>query len=376
MAPAPALAEAAAGFYVRVACAFAPLATQTDVPARAEALLRELRATLPSVGGVAVLRAAVHEAERCASLVSLALALRVVRDALVNVPPAALVLVDEPLLETLCTAVEDGLRGGAWVMGSSEGGGPGTRVAGGNGSGASAGSNSAEVVEQGLAAVNNALVQMALRRRGRGSVSANVAPLQSRRLMRRLLTAASQALGGAGAGVNEQAARVLLQLASDLPLVQVDVAAALVADHGILGRAARAVRGAARGGGLRGPPSQVQGAAVHTLRLLSTLALSSAICLPSGDGSGGGAEEGGALLCSLDVLRGVFAEDEGTTLGAGDADPREPAPAVYVAAGELVARLLALDNGDGAGLPLRTAALALGDALEAWFAPRELPPAA
>jgi hypothetical protein len=333
-ADAPELPGVAARFVVRVACAFAPLAARTDVPARAETLLRALRAQPPAPwGGAAMLCAALAQTRAAASRASTAQALRILRDTLaVATTPELRSLVDEELLEDCCAAVEDGAA-------------------------------SADVVEQGLASINNALHQVAAARAGFA--------LTLPGLLRRLVAVAARALGSArgggnvgaaaGAGVElafapEQAARVLQQLAASEPFAFADVAAALVADHDLLSRAASALREARAFGGLRGPASAAQGAAVHVLRLLSALALSPAICL---------APDGGSPLPDLlAALRGLFVEDAGG--GGGGAAP--PAAAVYAAAGELVARLLALDEGGAAGAALRSSALEVGDALEAWWA--------
>jgi hypothetical protein len=155
--------------------------------------------------------------------------------------------------------------------------------------------------------------------------------------------------------------RVLQQLAASEPFAFADVAAALVADHDVLRQAASALREARAFGGLRGPASAAQGAAVHVLRILSALALSPAICLAT-DGAS-------ALPDLLAALRELFVEDAG---GGGDG-AAPPAAAVYAAAGELVARLLALDEGGAAGAALRSSALEVGDALEAWWAEQDAP---
>ena len=323
-ADAPELAGVAARFLSRIACAFAPLAAHTDVPASAEALLGALRVALPVSGGAEVLRAALAEARTAASRASLALALRITRDALAEVTtPATRALLDEALLKECCSAVES-----------------------------SAGD--VGVTEQGLACINNALHHMTAMREGRA--------LASPCLLRRLVAAAACALGGdsAGAGVllpqSEQAARVLQQLVASEPLAQVDLAAALVADYHVLDRAARALQAAGTGAGLRGPASRAQGAAVHVMRLLGSLALSPAICLAQDD----------ALPRLLAALRALFVEGVGVSGAGSGALP--PSYAVYAATGELVARLLALDEGGSAGAALRAAALGLGDALEEWWA--------
>ena len=317
--PEPAeLAELAATFLVRASCAFAPLAAQTDVAARAEALLGELRSTMPGAGGAAELRAALIEVRAAASRASLTQALRVARDALHGASSAVAALADEGVLADLLAVVEDGAE-------------------------------SAAVAEQGLAAVNNVLCLM--QAAARGSRGAGFR-LHSPRLLRRLLAAAARALGGLGAqepAVAEQASRVLLQLLSSDPFAQADMAAALVGELGVLGSAALALEGAARGGrGLRGPAGAAQGAAVHTLRLLGALALSPSKLLAPG-----------ALVSFLEALKCLFEADAG---------PGEAAAAVYAAAGELVARLLALDSNGGSDVApsLHPAVLALGAALEGW----------
>jgi hypothetical protein len=323
---------------VRVACAFAPLAARTDVPARAEALLCALRTQPPAPwGGAAMLCAALAQTRAAASRASTAQALRILRDTLaVATTPELRALVNEELLQDCCAAVEDGAA-------------------------------NADVVEQGLASINNALHQMAAARAGFA--------LTLPGLLRRLVAVAARALGSARGGVGgdgasagaraegafapEQAARVLQQLAAGEPFAFADVAAALVADHDVLSRAASALRSARAFGGLRGPASAAQGAAVHVLRILSALALSPAICLAT-DGAS-------ALPDLLVALRGLFVEDAG---GGGDGAAR-PAAAVYAAAGELIARLLALDEGGAAGAALRSSALEVGDALEAWWAEQD-----